>query len=91
MGASARSHAALVRHRAVGHIFGHHFTAAGEHIRDDWCGRVMAVPLEGLAHVRTVVGVAHGRDKAVAIRAALRGGYLDVLVTDTVTAELLLA
>lgn len=36
------------------------------------------------------LGVAGGLDKAEAIAGALRGGYLDVLVTDEDVAELLL-
>ncbi len=37
-----------------------------------------------------VVGLAAGTQKAEAIRAVLRGGYLDVLITDEPTGSLLL-
>lgn len=37
-----------------------------------------------------VVGLAAGADKIEAIRAVLRGGYLDILITDEMTANLLL-
>jgi len=37
-----------------------------------------------------VIGIAAGSDKVTAIRAALRGGYLNALVTDEETAEQLL-
>jgi DNA-binding transcriptional regulator LsrR (DeoR family) len=38
-----------------------------------------------------VIGVAGGPDKRQAIHAALRGGLIDVLVTDRESAERLLA
>jgi DNA-binding transcriptional regulator LsrR (DeoR family) len=80
----------LSRRGAVGHICGHHFTADGRHIEHDLCHRIMAVPLERLRDIRTVVGVAFGTAKVPAIRGALNGGYLGLLVTDTATAQTLL-
>ncbi len=49
--------------------------------------RVVALHPEELANIDTVIGVAGGAAKAAAIRAALRGGYLDALVTDVAAAE----
>ena len=43
-----------------------------------------------LTELDNVIGVAGGARKAEAILAALRGGYLDVLITDEDTAKLLL-
>jgi lsr operon transcriptional repressor len=43
-----------------------------------------------LRDMPNVIGVAGGLDKLAAIAGALRGGYLDVLVTDEAVAELLL-
>ena len=40
--------------------------------------------------MRNVIGLAAGAQKVEAIRAALLGGFLDVLVTDEATATLLL-
>ena len=37
-----------------------------------------------------VIGLASGTEKIEAIRAVLRGGYLDILITDETTANLLL-
>ncbi len=53
--------------------------------------KVVALRPEELAEIKTVVGVAGGAAKAAAILAALRGGYLDVIVTDSVAAEAILA
>ena len=47
-------------------------------------------PLEKLRAMDNVVGLAAGAQKVEAIRAVLRGGYLDVLITDEPTAALLL-
>ena len=53
--------------------------------------KVVALHPEELSDVETVVGVAGGAAKAAAILAALRGSYLDVIVTDSVAAEAILA
>jgi len=52
---------------------------------------VIAVSLEQLARVDRLIGVAGGPRKYEAIRAALRGRLVNVLITDHVTAERLLA
>ncbi len=75
---------------AVGHLSGHHFDANGRHLHSEICERVMSVPLEQLRGIRTVIGVATGEAKVAAIRGAALGGYLDVLVTDAVTAQAIL-
>ena len=80
----------LVRLGAVGHLSGHHFDAQGRHIKTDLCDRVMSVPLERLGDIRSVIGVATGEEKVAAILGAVRGGYLDVLVTDAATAQAVL-
>jgi DNA-binding transcriptional regulator LsrR (DeoR family) len=46
--------------------------------------------MEALREIPTVIAVAGGVRKAPAILAALRGGYLDVLVTDAATAATML-
>jgi DNA-binding transcriptional regulator LsrR (DeoR family) len=44
--------------------------------------RVLAIELDELRRIPTVVGVLSGRDKGRALRAAMRGDLLDVVVTD---------
>lgn len=44
--------------------------------------RVLAVEIDELREIPTVIGVLSGRDKGRALRAAMRGGLLDVVVTD---------
>ena len=49
-------------------------------------GRVIGIDLEALRLVPRVVGVAGGRRKLQALLGALRGRFLDILVTDQFTA-----
>ena len=51
----------------------------------------MATSLEKLKSLNNVIGVAAGKIKVEAIRAVLRGRILDTLITDTETAEGILA
>jgi DNA-binding transcriptional regulator LsrR (DeoR family) len=53
--------------------------------------RIIGIELASLKRTGRVVGVAGGRKKSQAILAALRGGWIDVLITDRRTAESLLA
>jgi lsr operon transcriptional repressor len=48
---------------------------------------LISMPLKDLHSLQNVVGVAAGKDKIAAIRAVLRGGYIDILITDEVTAQ----
>ena len=52
--------------------------------------RTISTDIEKLRTMKNVVGVAGGSEKIAAIKAVLRGGYLNVLVTDSKTAEGLL-
>ena len=49
-----------------------------------------SLPLATLKELENVIGVAAGSHKVDAIRAVLRGKYLDVLITDEATALQLL-
>ena len=52
--------------------------------------RRIGIELSDLKQIPKVVGVAGGMHKAEAILGALRGGYLDVLVTNEIAAIRLL-
>ena len=52
---------------------------------------VIGVTLDQLKSAKRRVGVAGGNSKYEAVRAAVRGGWVNTLVTDIVTAERLLA
>lgn len=76
----------LRRHGAVGDICLRFFDRAGEPVRTELDSRVMAIELAQLRHVRRCVGVAGGRRKLDAIRGALAGRWINVLITDRFTA-----
>ncbi len=75
---------------AVGDICLRFFDAHGTPIRSELEERVIGVTLSQLRRVERTIAVAGGPRKYEAIRGALRGRWLNVLVTDRVTAEKLL-
>ena len=76
---------------AVGDICAQHFSINGEWLDIDINHRAVGVSLEALAKIETVVGVAGSSQKAAAILGALRGGYINVLITDDQAAQRVLA
>ena len=74
---------------AVGEITGWAFDAKGELVDDVTNARVTSVPF-GTPGERHVIGVAMGPARRAAIAGALRGQRLTGLVTDEMTAEVLL-
>lgn len=76
---------------AVGHMCAQFFGADGELIDTPFNERALTIGLETLRTVREVLTVAGGLEKAKAILGALRGGYIDVLVTDDAAAREVLA
>ena len=86
---SREERAELQRLGAVGDICFRFFTADGEPIKSPLMKRVIGIDLAKLRGCKRVVGVAGGGAKVQAILGALRGGLLDVLITDHRTAEAL--
>jgi DNA-binding transcriptional regulator LsrR (DeoR family) len=71
----------------VGDIAGRYFDAAGTPIHGSVDDRILALSLEEIAAIPTVVAVAAGPDKQRAARGALTGRLVDVLVCDAALAE----
>jgi DNA-binding transcriptional regulator LsrR (DeoR family) len=80
----------LLTRGAVGDIALRYFDAEGRPVSSEIDDRIIGVSLEQLRRGPRVVAASGGPDKVPAIRAALRGGLIDVLVTDSVTARKLL-
>jgi deoxyribonucleoside regulator len=74
--------ARLQRMGAVGNMCAQFFDAHGCMLDTDLNRRSISIGLDGLATCELVVAAAGGRKKAPAILGALRGGYVDVLVSD---------
>jgi DNA-binding transcriptional regulator LsrR (DeoR family) len=87
-----KEEAAAVRSQgAVGDICGQHFDSKGQLLSIDINKRVIGISLENLKQVPAVIAVAGGIGKARAIRAALRGGHVNYLVTDEDAAKWIIA
>jgi DNA-binding transcriptional regulator LsrR (DeoR family) len=80
----------LSRLGAVGDICLRFFDAEGRPVSTPLNDRVISMELEALRRVPRVVGIAGGRRKLAAIRGALAGRWINVLITDRSTAERLL-
>lgn len=75
---------------AVGDICLRFFDRGGTPVATPLAERVIGMSLEELKRVNRVVGIAGGRRKCEAIRGALAGKWINVLITDRRTAEQLL-
>ncbi len=71
---------------AVGDMLCHFIDKDGNVIQSSLERRLMSTPLEQLKEMNNSIGVAGSSTKSEAILAALKGNYLDVLITDEATA-----
>ena len=81
---------ALQRARAVGDVSAYFFDIDGRTPDIDLHQRIVGIPRNDLLHIPTRLGIAGGQTKAQAVLGALRGRYINTLVTDTKTARLVL-
>lgn len=75
---------------AVGDIGSRFYDVDGNQINHLLNNLVIGLDLEEFKKIPEVIGIVEGAHKVESLRAALKGGYLDVLVIDDVTADLLL-
>lgn len=75
---------------AVGDILGQFFDAEGHILELPHHNRLIGTHLNTLKKLNNVIGVAGGAQKVDAIFGALKGGYIDTLITDEETANGLL-
>lgn len=71
---------------AVGDILCHFIDKDGNPVHTDIDERLLSTSLQTLRTLPGVIGVAAGSNKLKAIRASLKGGYLNTLITDEQTA-----
>ncbi len=81
----------LIAAGAVGDIFGYYVDASGAAIKHPANRMVVMPPLERLGRIPRLVLVSGGLAKVPILRAALRLGRIDTLVTDEAAAERLVA
>lgn len=80
----------LAARGAVGDICLRYYDAGGRPVLRDEEDPVIGMDLHTLKNCPNVVALAGGVEKAAAIRGALNGGYIDVLITDYPTARRLI-
>ncbi len=80
----------LKLHGVVGDIALQFFDADGHRVDHPINDRIVGTDIERIKAIPRVIGVAGGLEKLPAIQAALRGGLVNVLVTDDQTAARLL-
>lgn len=80
----------LAVHGAVGNVCGLFFNIHGEPTARDFQRRSMTISKRDLMTIPTRIGIAGGAGKIEAILGALRGNYINVLVTDDSTASAIL-
>jgi DNA-binding transcriptional regulator LsrR (DeoR family) len=80
----------LREHGAVGDVCLRFFDSDGKPVVTPLNDRVIGISLEQLKRVPRSVGIAGGRRKIGAIQGALRGKWINILITDRFTAEKLL-
>ena len=76
---------------AIGDLCLHFFDAAGSAVSTDLEQRIIGISAGTLLNVPRRIGFAGGSRKIEAIRAAAKGNWIDVLVTDSITALALLS
>ena len=79
--------ASLRNQGAVGEMIGRFFDEGGEYESLAINQRIIGIELDDLRKIPLVLAIARGIQKARAIHAALRAGYISVLATDEVTAK----
>lgn len=77
----------LRRNGAVGFICAQAYDVSGEEIQNGFNQRIIGLSLNELRKIKTVIGISGGKQKAAAVLGALRGRYVNVLVTDRSCAQ----
>ncbi len=66
----------------VGHMCAQHYDINGQLLDVELNRRAIGIGLEALRSIETVIAIAGSEEKARAILGAIRGQYIDVLITD---------
>lgn len=83
----ARLRQGLLAQGAVGDVLSYVFDQDGKVVKSGLEDRLIVIPLEEYRRIPLRIGVAAGKAKAAAIAAALKGGFVNVIVLDSVAAE----
>jgi deoxyribonucleoside regulator len=76
----------VIKDGAAGQICGLHYDIKGKLLNTPFTNRFISVSAEDLFNIPTIIGMACGVDKAASILGALRGGFINSLITDEAAA-----
>lgn len=79
----------LQANNAVGEICTHYFDINGKILKSSLEDRVLAIELKDYMNIPIRIGIAYGNEKLSPILGAIRGGLINVLITDLSTANYL--
>jgi len=88
---SKRDLDALMNSGAIGDVFSYFLDAQGELVRTELYDRLITIGIDQIRRIPTSVGVATGANKATAVVAAAKGGFVNTLVIDRELADAILA
>ena len=74
----------------AGDIVSRFYDENGKHIASELDDRLISIDLNDLSRAKYKIGIAESKNKAKAIKGALLGGYINVLITSQETAQALL-
>lgn len=80
----------LEKKGAIGHIGGHFYDKEGQEVKTSMVGKMIGVGLDDIKNTENVICVAGLEMKAEAILGAVRGGYINTLITDENAAKKIL-
>ena len=72
---------------AIGCLGARFFNKDGKILDNAWNRRCVGIELEDIRKIKEVIVVATGEVKAEALLGAIKGGFVDVLISDSSTAE----
>ena len=75
---------------AVGDVCGIHFDVNGRSVYQEFTDRLVAIGMDDLFKIPVRIAVAGGLGKVMPVLGALRGGFINVLVTDSTVAKKIL-
>ena len=75
---------------AVGYLCGYFIDRDGRKLNDELNEKIVGIQFDELRRVPHVIAVAGGIDKTQSIHAAMRGGLINCLITDSRIAEKLI-
>lgn len=80
----------LIQKGAVGEIVGRIYDKEGQVVDEDLRRKMIGISTQQIKKTPVRVGISYGKDKVEAIKGAIKGEMINVLVTDATTAEKLM-